>query len=211
MRKAIRPGRPRGARATPAESATAILDVAEQLVQTRGYNGFSYANIAVELGVTKASLHCHFASKALLGSALIDRYHAAFVAALAEIDAAGARPAERLERYVRLYDQVIRNGRMCLCGMLAAEHATLPAPMRTRLRRFFEVNERWLATVLEAGRDAGDFALGERPGERAAVVLGALEGTMLVARSFDDPRRFRIAARRVIADVVSVGSPRARH
>jgi TetR/AcrR family transcriptional repressor of nem operon len=36
-------------------------------LQTRGYNGFTYADIAAELGIAKASLHHHFASKALLG------------------------------------------------------------------------------------------------------------------------------------------------
>ncbi len=63
-------------RDTPA--AGRILDVAEQLAQTRGLNGFSYADIAAELNVTKASLHCHFPSKADLGRTLITRYRAAF-------------------------------------------------------------------------------------------------------------------------------------
>jgi len=49
------------------EAAKAILDVAEQLAQTKGYNGFSYADIAAQLGLTKASLHYHFPSKAELG------------------------------------------------------------------------------------------------------------------------------------------------
>ncbi len=49
--------------ATTAGTATAILDVAERLVQARGFNGFSYADIAVELGLTKAALHYHFSGK----------------------------------------------------------------------------------------------------------------------------------------------------
>ena len=32
-----------------------ILDVAERLVQTRGFNGFSYADVASELKITTAS------------------------------------------------------------------------------------------------------------------------------------------------------------
>jgi len=47
--------------------------VAERLVQVRGFNGFSYADIAAELHITKASLHYHFATKADLGEALIAR------------------------------------------------------------------------------------------------------------------------------------------
>jgi AcrR family transcriptional regulator len=54
-----------------AGTAARILDVAERLVQTRGFNGFSYADVAGELGVTKASLHYRFPGKAERGEALI--------------------------------------------------------------------------------------------------------------------------------------------
>src|SRR5579863_2328216 len=107
--------------AAPTAAATAILDVAERLAQTRGYNGFSYADIAAELGVTKASLHYHFPSKAELGRALIERYRNVFGQALESIDLKTANPQEKLREYVELYNSVLNNERMCLCGMLAAE------------------------------------------------------------------------------------------
>src|ERR1700712_3588596 len=50
-----------------------ILDVAERLLQVRGYNGFSYGDVATELGITGAALHYHFAGKAELGLALVAR------------------------------------------------------------------------------------------------------------------------------------------
>src|ERR1017187_9798984 len=157
--------------APPTAAATAILDVAEQLVQTKGYNGFSYADIAAELGVTKASLHYHFSSKAELGRALIVRYEAVFGAALKAIDQQAAKPPEKLRQYVGLYDAVMRNDRMCLCGMLAAEYATLPSPMQEGLKRFFDMNERWLTTVLKHGRRSGSFLFKESANERARVVF----------------------------------------
>jgi TetR/AcrR family transcriptional repressor of nem operon len=80
--------RPR--RRTNSDTATRILDVAERLVQRRGFNGFSYADVAAELGITTASLHYHYAGKADLGQALIDRYAARFMAALADLDAPDA-------------------------------------------------------------------------------------------------------------------------
>ena len=185
------------------KAARAILDVAEQLAQTRGYNGFSYADIAAELGVTKASLHYHFPSKAELGRALIARYQVAFGAALEAIDQQAVKPTQKLRQYVGLYDAVMRNDRMCLCGMLAAEHATLPAPMQEGLKQFFNMNERWLTAVLLDGRRSGSFLFKESASQRARVVLGALEGAMLVARSYGDPRRFHAAAEHVLADLAA--------
>ncbi len=196
--------------APPTPAATAILDVAERLAQTRGYNGFSYADIAAELGVTKASLHYHFPSKAELGRALIVRYHGLFGAALDSIDGHTKSPPEKLKRYVGLYDSVLSNERMCLCGMLAAEYATLPAPMQEGLTAFFDANERWLTTVLEEGLRAGTFAFREAAKERARVLLGALEGAMLVARSYGNARRFQTAAASVLADLAPGTQPNRR-
>src|SRR5450631_4148039 len=158
------------------KTARAILDVAEQLAQTMGYNGFSYADIAAKLGVTKASLHYHFPSKAELGCALIERYRSVFATALDAIDHQGPDARKKLRLYVGLYDSVMMNDRMCLCGMLAAEYATLPTPMQEGLRSFFEVNELWLRGVLKDGARAGRFSFRESANERARVLLGALEG-----------------------------------
>ena len=38
-----------------ATRAARILDIGERLVQVRGFNGFSYADVAAELDMTKAS------------------------------------------------------------------------------------------------------------------------------------------------------------
>jgi TetR/AcrR family transcriptional repressor of nem operon len=180
--------------------------VAEQLAQTKGYNGFSYAGIAAQLGVTKASLHYHFPSKAELGCALIERYRTVFGTALEAIDQRAAEPRKKLRLYVGLYDSVIRNDRMCLCGMLAAEYATLPKPMQDGLRSFFEANELWLRGVLKDGARAGNFVFKESANDRARVLLGALEGAMLVARSYGDPGRFKSAAECLLADLSVPGS-----
>jgi TetR/AcrR family transcriptional regulator, transcriptional repressor for nem operon len=198
----------RSASLTPA--ATAILNVAERLAQTRGYNGFSYADIAAQLRVTKASLHYHFPSKAELGRALIERYRSVFSAALEAIDQEGRKPHEKLRQYVELYNSVMSNERMCLCGMLAAEYATLPAPMQTELTSFFNSNESWLTSVLQAGLRAGSFVFREPPSERARVLIGALEGAMLVARSYGSPRRFETAAACVLADLSHEFQPKQR-
>src|SRR5580698_7985399 len=174
MIKPMRKTPPPSRGATPTAAATAILDVAERLAQTRGYNGFSYADIAAELGVTKASLHYHFPSKAELGRALIERYRAIFGAALEAIDERTREPREKLRQYVGLYESVLSNERMCLCGMLAAEHATLPAPMQEQLKAFFDTNERWLTVVLNDGRRTGTLHFKEPAKERARFLLGAL-------------------------------------
>src|ERR1700685_2193697 len=97
------------------QTATQILDVAEQLVQTRGFNAFSYADVAAELKITKAALHYHFAGKAELGEALIARYAARFNDALAAVVLRVEDAPARLDAYAELSLDVLRKKRMCLC------------------------------------------------------------------------------------------------
>jgi TetR/AcrR family transcriptional regulator, transcriptional repressor for nem operon len=184
-----------------ADTPQRILDVAERLVQTRGFNGFSYADIAEALHVTKASLHYHFPSKADLGRRLIERYEAAFLAALRAIEAGSAEPRAQLKRYAQIYADVLRDDRMCLCGMLASDYATLPKAMREEVRHFFDENEKWLAAVLERGRKAGSLGFKGPAIEAARVLVGSLEGAMMLARSYGDASRFDTAAERLIASL----------
>ena len=73
--------------------------MAERLVQERGFNGFSYADIASELQVTKPALHYHFPTKVDLGTALIGRYSQRFAHALAGLDASEAEPPTRISPF----------------------------------------------------------------------------------------------------------------
>lgn len=190
-----------------ADTATRILDSAERLVQRRGYNGFSYGDVATELGITKASLHYHFASKGELGRALVERYTARFAAALEEIGAAGRDAPAMLDAYARIYADVLREKRMCLCGMLAADYDTLPDPMREAVIGFFDANERWLTDVFEQGAREGSLRLDGSPDAAARALVGGLEGAMLVARPYGEVARFEAVASRLLAGLATATSP----
>src|SRR5450631_292390 len=84
-----------------------ILDIAERLVQTRGFNSFSYADIAKQLGITTASLHYHFPGKAELGQALVTRYTKRFAEALDRIDREIPDAPAKLKAYASLYAGVL--------------------------------------------------------------------------------------------------------
>jgi TetR/AcrR family transcriptional repressor of nem operon len=185
------------------DTAYRILDIAERLVQVRGFNGFSYADIASELGITKASLHYHFPGKAELGEALIARYAARFAEALEAIDRRGDDAPAKLEAYARIYADVLRDQRMCLCGMLAAEYDTLPEPMRERIIGFFDDNEAWLTAVLEHGQADGALAVSGSASDAAQAIVSGLEGALLIARPYGDVDRFEAAAGRLLASLAS--------
>jgi TetR/AcrR family transcriptional regulator, transcriptional repressor for nem operon len=175
-------------------TAVRVLDVSERLLQERGYQGFSFGDVAAELGVTRAALHYHFPSKAALGEALIERYTDRFTAALAALDATAVDARARLDGYVALYREVLSEDRMCLCGMLAAEYRTLPEPLQQRVWSFFDRNTAWLTAALARGAEDGSLRVQGEPRDAAAMVLGGLEGALLIARLDGDVARFTAAA-----------------
>jgi TetR/AcrR family transcriptional repressor of nem operon len=181
------------------DTAARILDIGERLVQVRGFNGFSYADVAAELDMTKAALHYHFPGKAELGRALIERYARRFTEALAEIDERIPDAPDKLDAYAGLYAEVLRGHRMCLCGMLAAEYQTLPDPMRDAVIAFIDLNEAWVEKVLSDGRRAGSIALAGTASDAARLIVSGLEGAMLVARPYGDLARFDTAAEGLLA------------
>ena len=182
-------------------TAELALDEAERLAQTRGFNGFSYADVAAAVGITTASLHYHFPGKADLGRALVERYTTAFAGALAAIESRTVRAAARLEGYAKLYDDVLAAGRMCLCGMLAAEYETLPSPVQRSIRAFFDANEHWLTDVLERGLADGDLRFRGSARDAARQWISTLEGAMLLARPYGDVSRLTNVARRLIDEL----------
>jgi len=187
-----------------------ILDVAENLVQTRGFNGFSYADVATEVGVTTASLHYHFPGKNRLGEALIVRWTSRHMGTLTAIENEHATASARLAAYTDLYTGVSRGNRLGLCCMLAAEHQTLPPPMRELVRDFFTANQDWLQRVLDAGRADASLAFDSSARDASLVILAGILGASLIARPHRDADCFQTVARGLLAAVAREPEPHPR-
>src|SRR5580692_6373314 len=146
----IGPGRCRGPPTIPdrnramseRDTRGELLDLAEELVRTRGYNGFSYRDLADQIGIKTASIHYHFPTKGDLGEALVENEREVFARNLAQPDAAEKDPRRRLERFIQLFQSTTIgcHNRMCLGAMLAVEQETLPDAVEQAVRRLFEEN-----------------------------------------------------------------------
>lgn len=102
---------------------------------------------------------------------------------------------------MHIFREVLGVDRMCLCGMLAAEYATLPKPMQEELRHFFDHNEDWLIATLERGLQDRSVRYEGTARDVAQMLTGALEGSMLLARSYDDQSRFGAAAEQLLRTI----------
>jgi TetR/AcrR family transcriptional repressor of nem operon len=165
-------------------AAERLVDVAQVLLQRAGYNGFSYEDIAREVGIKKPSIHHHFPTKAKLVAVVTQRYMHRFADALRGIETQHDGALERLLAYAELFEQTYGAQRqLCLCGMLGAEADAVPAEVAHEVQQFFKANLRWLTDVIESGQQQGRLRPEVNASTHAQLLLCALEGAMVVGRA----------------------------
>lgn len=164
-------------------TATKLLDAAEDLVRQRGFNAFSYADLSETVGIRTASIHYHFKGKAELGQALIQRFLNSLDENLAEIDRKSRSNRARLRAFMALYRDVEQSGAICLCGSMASDLETLPPDVRATVDAYFQRSESWVAEKLTEGVRDGEFVIAGKPKNLATSLIAGLQGGLLVARA----------------------------
>lgn len=161
-----------------------IMQVARTMVQTRGYNGLSFRELAKEVGIKSASIHYHFPTKGDLGAALAKRYTEDGLAYLEGLRTGSDDLRVWMQGYTDIFRQALVNdNRMCLCGIMSAEFDDLPLEVRTEVEAFNALNVRWLTQVLTVCRP--QLSEEERQ-QQALAIYAAVEGAQLIARGRDD-------------------------
>ena len=161
------------------ETVQRLMDLAEAHIRDAGYGGFSFRELAAEMGIKSASVHYHFPTKATLAAAVARRYGDRFLATVAP------RPNETGEDAISAYRSACRKalervGRMCLCGVLGAEAGVLPPEVVEEIQSFFR------RCINDLTRRIG----GPEGEARAFHVMATLEGGMMLARAFRDIEAF---------------------
>ncbi len=169
------------------ETANRVLDVAEQLTQTRGFNAFSYKDLQQEVGVKTSSIHYYFPTKQDLALEMTKRYKERYQDALHSIARENDNGVGRLAALGRVFVNVVNGDKFCLCGMLASDCLSMPTSVNNQLKSFFELNESWIADAIALGQQQGEIKP-ELSSKRAATIfIAMLEGAMLIARSQKNP------------------------
>ncbi len=169
------------------DTKTALLDVAERAARRRGFDGFSYADLADEVGIRKASIHYHFPTKSDLSLALILRYTKSFFADLDEVNKSRTTGAGRLDALIDIYRDALSGGEtVCLCVSFSAHADPLPEAVMSDIRTFRQGVIRWIADALKLAQNDGSVELNGLSEADAPGVLALLEGAQLAARAQGD-------------------------
>ncbi|MDN4546755.1 TetR/AcrR family transcriptional regulator [Pseudomonas sp. C32] len=163
-----------------------LLGTAELLLRTKGYAAFSYADLADEIGIKKASIHHHFPTKEGLGIAVIESYLFRFEKNLELINEKSSDTIVRLEEFCKLFVDSSKNGMLPLCGALAAELSALPDSLKELTRKFFEIHLAWLESNLLLGQSERVIKGDVNPKAVSRAILSLLEGSSFVSWALSD-------------------------
>jgi TetR/AcrR family transcriptional regulator, transcriptional repressor for nem operon len=169
--------------------AIEILEAAEIRIRRGGFEALSYRDLAADVGIKAASVHYHFPQKALLGAAVVDHYSDKLAAALGLVDLTQATVEDHLQRLCDCYRAAVQHdGMICLGCMLGAESKDLPDAVSAAARRFFTRLLAWIESALGDRADADTLA---------PHIIGALQGTMILAVTLKRPELMDKAADRL--------------
>jgi len=180
------------------DTYTTILDVAENLARRRGFDAFSYADLSKQVGISKASIHHHFPTKADLAFGLIKRYREDFFINLGRIKSKQATAGAQLNAYLNLYKAALCGGeKVCLCVMFSTGRDSFNDNVLAQLKQFHEDSIIWLAELFTTGRADGTLPNCSDPKKQAIGCLATVEGAQLLARAAKDPELFDFATERL--------------
>ena len=149
---------------TRVETVAATLDVAQQLLLTRGFNVLSIKDPAERVHIRTSTVHDYIPTRGDLCGALVARQRRVVAQALDDIDEQARGPKTKLKRLAALFRNSLDAGnRMCLCGMLAAECSTLDPGSRADPCESFNDDEIRLTRVLTSAREEGELSFAGKP------------------------------------------------
>jgi TetR/AcrR family transcriptional regulator, transcriptional repressor for nem operon len=169
------------------ETAERLMDLAESHMRNAGYGGFSFRDLAAEIGIKSASVHHHFPTKATMAAAVARRYADRFFATVSRSRNETAH--EAIAAYRSAFKAALDpDGAMCLFGVLGAEAGGLPPEVANEILSFFR----------RCIEDLSQRIGGPDAEARAFQIIATLEGGMMLARACQDTTAFDHAAAGVL-------------
>lgn len=160
-----------------------IVELAITLLQTKGFESFSYQDLSRELGITKASIHHHFPKKEDLGVALCDwikQWHERrFKGALTQFP----DPWDRLEAYLNWSLQYAEGvNKICPLSSLQSDINLLPSSMCQSIAALDQHEIGFIAQLLEDGRSNNSMHFTGKPEHQALLLVLACKGALQYSR-----------------------------
>lgn len=157
-----------------------IIHLTDHLVRDRGFNAFSFYDIARELNIKNASIHYYFPTKTDLGVALLEE-HERRLARLIHTSQEKS-PRAKMEDFLSIYDTVHRHRKVCIMGALATDLRTVDPALANAARTLAANILAWVTSILKEGLTDGSFEFRETPHTKALLIISSMMASVQLAR-----------------------------
>lgn len=160
------------------DTRSEIVRLAEELIRTKGYNAFSYADVSKLVKIKNATIHYYFPSKSDLGMEVIKGTISAFREQTANWS---KLPYEKqFKNYIDIYDRSRNNNLVCIMGTLLPIYDTLSDSMKFELEQLANIILDWLTDLLTKGRETDVFHYEEPSKTKAYLIQSSLLASLLL-------------------------------
>ena len=162
---------------------TAIMDAAERRIQLGGFGGFSFREVAADVGIKSASVHYHFPTKDDLGAAVLRRWseHTSEV-----VNEELKKDPDPVKAWTKAFRGTAHSdAHMCPCTVLGAASQDLPVRVAKEVKNFFKMCQKKM--IAQGVSPAG-----------AANLLSTITGALVVANALRDTAEYDRATRELV-------------
>ncbi len=166
-----------------------IVQKAQQLLQERGYQYFSFQDLADAMGIRKASVHYYFRSKEDLAESMIIDYRTRLEKWAQALEAKELKPQDKLRAYFEVFLDLSRSGKsVCPGGSLLLDWNNFSKPIQSQLQGLLAQHHKWLQTLLEEAIQQKCSRISKEDVKAHVILIGSsLQGGLQIARANRDP------------------------
>ncbi|ASS49487.1 MAG: TetR family transcriptional regulator [Candidatus Fluviicola riflensis] len=175
-----------------------IIDTADQLIRSNGFNAFSFKDISNKIGIKTASIHYHFPTKSDLGVATINEHIQRFEHLKKEF--ANKSPLQKLNGFLSIYSQIKSENKVCLVGSLATDLNTVDDSIKIELKKFAELVLLWVTEILTEGEKQKVFEFQHTPRTKALLIITNILAIVQLSR-LTKTEDFEIVKEAIIKDL----------
>ena len=131
-----------------------ILMLAGEMIQTKGYDSFSYNDLSLRLGIRKASIHHHYSKKHELGLAYLKYRFDAINDIENQLRQSRMNSVQKLQAFLDLGVKSIEEKKICPISSFQADRWNINQEMNSVLTKIEETELSMLTSILEDGRSS---------------------------------------------------------
>ena len=167
-----------------------IVELAAPVFNRQGYVGASMRDLIDATGLEKGGIYNHFGSKEQLALEAYDYALSRVTDGLARSQDGATDAIDRLRRMIAAFAAFARKPAVaggCPIMNTAIEADDTHPELRDRARASMTLWHRLIGRIVKDGTADGTLAPGTDPYALAALLTGALEGGLMLARLYGDP------------------------